>query len=75
MTPRSRALDALFARARAAGVRVYGFSSARASCEVLPLKGVAGERLLAEWTHACCEGDREWTLLPAAEEAEEECAA
>jgi hypothetical protein len=74
MTARSRAIDALLARARAAGVRVYGFSSARASCEVLPLKGVAQGQLLAEWTHCCCEGDAQWTTLPAAEEVNEEAA-
>ncbi len=62
MTDRDRAIRDVLARANAAGRRVFGFASEKASCAEV-VKG----RIPDEWDRLCVEGDAFWTSLPARE--------
>lgn len=63
MTDRDRVLAEVFARAKLAGKRVYGYCSDKAGCAEMPKKGVP-----ENWNRVCVEGDAAWTAIPAADE-------
>jgi hypothetical protein len=80
VTDREKIIRALFARATAAGRRVFGYSSDRAGCSEAATARRKGKGrgdtpedagiVPDEWDRACVEGDRHWTVLPPAKEAE-----
>lgn len=55
---RQAVIQAILARALQAGRKVYGFSSAKASCAE-----VRGGKVLPEFDRLCVEGDTEWLVI------------
>ena len=66
MTDRQKVIAGVLARA--AGKKVFGFTSLYGSCARLDSKGKGADAVLWDWEFICVEGDAEWTRMPRGQE-------